>query len=571
MPALLKVLTYLAFTTFHVKITNVTSPIFGLCHTLSVKKNDTDEAMTIKKGGTTQGIRLTLNIERSEYWNLISAEYGVRLLVHPQGTFPTLQRGGIIASPGRSVHIGVKRKLTKRLPGYEGSCTETFMESPIRTKLKSLHLDFDLENLKYTYEHCNTLCQNTLLFSKCQCLDEQPTSATIAKWKFCNPCNKTAGIEGKYLDVVLKALNKRFEIVFARDREWGSSLSDGNWTGMIGMIQRGEANLAFNSLSITDSRFDVVDFSRVYLIEDMTFQIKKPGTLPPSLALFRPFDFTIWMAVTITLLLMPLVIKYLLNTKDTYIKIFLKCFGSLLNQSSITKHYVSRNIVGSWLVFGMILTLSYSAILLSVLTVPLQIPAVKNFEELSEAVMKRGYRICLPKGSSILEFLIHSDKKHLKFLGQTALRNNWYSGSSQCAIDTNCAVMSYRSLFQIVAGPENWKVYYMSEESLLSLNFAFGMEKGFRYKKQLNTIISRASSAGIYNKFVSDESYKYLLFKASTMYINKETKAFSIRDLLGCFLILSLGLSLSTLTFIGEVVYHRFKKRKKAVFELNFY
>ncbi|GBM01937.1 Acid-sensing ion channel 1 [Araneus ventricosus] len=139
-------------TTFYVKITNVTSPIFGLCHTLSVKKNDTDKAMTIKKGGTTQGIRLTLNIERSEYWDLISAEYGVRLLVHPQGTFPTMQRGGIIASPGRSVHVGVKRRLTKLLPGYEGSCTETFLESPIRKRLKSLHLDFDLENLKYTYE-----------------------------------------------------------------------------------------------------------------------------------------------------------------------------------------------------------------------------------------------------------------------------------------------------------------------------------------------------------------------------------------------------------------------------------
>ncbi|GBM01938.1 hypothetical protein AVEN_269549-1 [Araneus ventricosus] len=344
-----------------------------------------------------------------------------------------------------------------------------------------------------------------------------------------------SGLEGRYLDVVLKALNKRFEIVAARDREWGSPSAGGNWTGMIGMVQRGDAHLAFNSLSITSSRFSVVDFSSVYSIDDMTFRIKKPGTLPPSLALIRPFDSTIWIAIIITLLLMPFLMKCLLNAKDTYINIFLKFLGSLLNESTITNRYFSRNIVASWLVFGMILTLSYSAILLSVLTVPLQMAAVKNFEELSEAVMKRGYQLYVPKGSSIIDFLINSDKKHLKFLGETALRNNWYSGNSdvyQCSIQTDCAMMTYRNLFQIMAGPENWKIYYMSEDSLMSLSFAFAMGKGFRYKKQLNTIISRASSAGIYNKFVNDESYKYLLHKSSTMYVREETKAFTVSDLL---------------------------------------
>ncbi|GFU42100.1 hypothetical protein NPIL_351781 [Nephila pilipes] len=180
-------------TSFRVDISNVTSPIFGLCHTIAVKNNKTNQPITIKKGGTTQGIRLTLNIERAEYWDLISSEYGVRLLVHPQGTFPTLQRGGIIASPGRSVHVGVKRKFTRLLPGSEGACTENFQDSQITERLKSMNLDFDLKSLKYTYEHCNTVCQNTLLFSKCGCLDEQPTRTSMAKWRFCSPCNKTEG------------------------------------------------------------------------------------------------------------------------------------------------------------------------------------------------------------------------------------------------------------------------------------------------------------------------------------------------------------------------------------------
>ncbi|GIX87323.1 lig_chan-Glu_bd domain-containing protein [Caerostris darwini] len=82
-------------------------------------------------------------------------------------------------------------RFTKLLPGNEGSCTEHFQDSQIFERLKIMDLDFDLDSLKYTYEHCNTLCQNTMLFSQCQCLDEQPTGTARAKWKFCSPCNKT--------------------------------------------------------------------------------------------------------------------------------------------------------------------------------------------------------------------------------------------------------------------------------------------------------------------------------------------------------------------------------------------
>ncbi|XP_054713524.1 amiloride-sensitive sodium channel subunit beta-like [Uloborus diversus] len=139
-------------TSFRVVVSNVTSPVFGLCHSISVRDKKENRGVSVKKGGTTNGLRLTLNIEREDYWNLISAEFGVRLLVHPQFTYPTLKRGGIVISPGRSAHIGVRR-------------------------------------------HCNTLCENTILFSTCGCLDEQPRSAKDSSgWKFCNPCNKEHAI-----------------------------------------------------------------------------------------------------------------------------------------------------------------------------------------------------------------------------------------------------------------------------------------------------------------------------------------------------------------------------------------
>ncbi|GIX91321.1 hypothetical protein CEXT_274411 [Caerostris extrusa] len=196
-------------TSYRVDITQVTSPIFGLCHTLSVKNNLTDQPATVKRGGTTQGTTSS-DVEHRKV-NVLGLDiFRIRREAAgpSSGHLPHTAERGIIASPGRSVHIGVRRvgmrislllnqcdpqatRFTKLLPGNEGSCTEHFQDSQIFERLKIMDLDFDLDSLKYTYEHCNTLCQNTMLFSQCQCLDEQPTGTARAKWKFCSPCNKT--------------------------------------------------------------------------------------------------------------------------------------------------------------------------------------------------------------------------------------------------------------------------------------------------------------------------------------------------------------------------------------------
>lgn len=89
------------------------------------------------------GIRLTLNIEKELYWDLISPEYGVRILVHPQGTLPTLQKGGIILNPGKSVHIGIKRVSRS-----------TVVHKLVRTRVKAKTID----TRKSIFSETDTLC-----------------------------------------------------------------------------------------------------------------------------------------------------------------------------------------------------------------------------------------------------------------------------------------------------------------------------------------------------------------------------------------------------------------------------
>lgn len=48
------------------------------------------------------------------------------------------------------------------------------------------------------------------------------------------------------------------------DGAWGS-LNDGVWNGMIGMIDRGEVDVAVSDFTVTTERFQVADFTLSFL------------------------------------------------------------------------------------------------------------------------------------------------------------------------------------------------------------------------------------------------------------------------------------------------------------------
>ncbi|GBL92598.1 Acid-sensing ion channel 4 [Araneus ventricosus] len=160
------------------------SPRYGLCHTISVKQLSLQNVTT---PGLALGLRLTLNIQRDEYFNLLSPEYGARLLVHPAGTYPTLQRGGVVLQPGTKTYVSVRMRKIDRLPWPYGECTYEFEQSPLAYHLRKTGQHELLKHRIYTYEYCQTLCRDAYLLKQCDCSEE----ISQGNSKFCDPCNIT--------------------------------------------------------------------------------------------------------------------------------------------------------------------------------------------------------------------------------------------------------------------------------------------------------------------------------------------------------------------------------------------
>ncbi|KAF8785859.1 Acid-sensing ion channel 4-A like protein [Argiope bruennichi] len=163
------------------------SPRYGLCHTISVNQLSLQNVTT---PGLALGLRLTLNIQRDEYLNLLSPEYGARLLVHPAGTYPTLQRGGVVLQPGTKTYVSVRMRKIDRLPWPYGECTYEFEQSPLAYHLQKTGQYELLKHRIYTYEYCQTLCRDAYLLKQCDCSEE----ISQGNSKFCDPCNITQAL-----------------------------------------------------------------------------------------------------------------------------------------------------------------------------------------------------------------------------------------------------------------------------------------------------------------------------------------------------------------------------------------
>ncbi|GFR17070.1 glutamate receptor ionotropic, delta-1 [Trichonephila clavata] len=374
------------------------------------------------------------------------------------------------------------------------------------------------------------------------------------------------GIEGRFMDLLSKILKFKYILMSPHDGEFGTLHGNESWSGLIGMVQRKEVDIALNLLSITEDRVKVVDFSEPYTLQDVTFIVSKPGPLPPTLALLYPFDEATWISIAIVLTVASLILIRFLKLNISHQKLFLELLGSLVKQPLTVKSRSTRSRLtfSFWWCFALLMSMSYSSALLSFITIPLQKEPLKNFKELSQAVRKGTYKCFSLKGSSILSILQTSRQEHLRFLGKVIGDNKWYHDFSKLEHLKNAkvksAVIDNQFKLQLLLGKLNFGSYAMSKDVLISLNLAVALRKDFCCKSTLNKVISRLRAAGLYAKLEKEEWLRIWIARSQTIFQEMDNSlVLSVGDISGTLIFLATGLTVSLIVLSCE----------NAVFYLN--
>lgn len=384
------------------------------------------------------------------------------------------------------------------------------------------------------------------------------------------------GVESEMLNILSKTLNFEYDLVIAEDKEWGQEGPDGNWTGLIGKVTRGDVDMAISNIVMTRHRAEAADFSTFYTLEESTFIIgKHQHTGRESLAYLYPFEFPVWLCIFITLAIFTCLFYRFSNNKSTLGQIILRLFSSLLRQPFKMSFSSNKEklLVLTWLFFALVVSLCYSATLLSFLTIPLQPPVVQNFVELSKAVEKGTHKCYLWSNGSTIQFLTESKEDHLRSIGNAIVRNKWYLSATNdefkfgTYIKHNSCVLRSRNILRMFHSvPYLKSKFLIARDGLGVWPVAIALKRDFCCKKKLDSIISRLRSSGIYPKLLNDNAVN-MWNKNLNNNVEDEDQENSTtlkkKDIYGPLILLIIGHSSSAIVFLGEIVYFRWRDKIK--------
>uniref|UniRef100_A0A7E4UMD3 Glutamate receptor n=1 Tax=Panagrellus redivivus TaxID=6233 RepID=A0A7E4UMD3_PANRE len=199
------------------------------------------------------------------------------------------------------------------------------------------------------------------------------------------------------LEKISELRNFTYEIHEVRDKTYGVKESSGKWTGMVGELQSGVADLAVASLTVTYTRSEVLDFTVPYMHLGISILFKRPETSNPSLFHFMyPLGFDVWVLTLSAYIGTAFVLWGLArlspneNRKKqgrfTLGNSFWFLVASLMQQGPeiSPKSASTRLVTGFWWLFALIFISSYTANLAAFLTTERMITPIENADDLAK-------------------------------------------------------------------------------------------------------------------------------------------------------------------------------------------
>ncbi len=119
---------------------------------------------------------------------------------------------------------------------------------------------------------------------------------------------------------------------------WGEERSPGNFTGLMGDLQRGVADVGWAQLFIIPNRVVIVDYTSAYDTDYLCYMVAKPEALPAWTAVVLPFEPIMWLSVVVCYsiaILATLFLVWFLKQRDVfpYVDCCFYVFGAAMDES----------------------------------------------------------------------------------------------------------------------------------------------------------------------------------------------------------------------------------------------
>ncbi|XP_045590487.2 glutamate receptor ionotropic, delta-1-like [Procambarus clarkii] len=389
-------------------------------------------------------------------------------------------------------------------------------------------------------------------------------------------------IDARLIHTFAATLNFTFEIHEEPNRTWGVEMTVGNFSGMIGLLQREQIDFCTVTGPLAN-RLRVVEYLKCYPSDPFTVTSLKPTLLPKYLALVRPFEGELWVALLVSVVMWGVTLWLLQRAwqwvaggrRVGLIPSLLYGYGALMqNLPSDPSISVSgRMLVGWWLVFCLIITTGFSSSLMAHLTVKERSRPLETLEDLvNQPHWKWGTDPWMLTEAAVDYFSKHPNPvtRHIFHKMEVmqvddALRKVLAGGFSFISYK-NYVTVIIETRYSDVRG--NTPLYISNKAFPILAAFGWGIRKGAPFLQRFTQLMTRLEAAGIITYWTGDlmarrvrEERKAPTLLTTTILVNTnqdegEEVVLSLNHLQGAFYMLLVGSCVAFLTLLGENLAH---------------
>lgn len=208
------------------------------------------------------------------------------------------------------------------------------------------------------------------------------------------------GIELRILEVMQNYLNFTIDIMEPRN----GSLSPGDQ--VVAEVERGLADIGAAGCYVTTDRLAMVEMTVGHSRDCAAFLTLTSKALPRYRAIFGPFQYTVWIALTVTYLIAifplafsdKLTLRHLIGNSSEVENMFWYVFGTFTNcftfsgknSWSSSKKNSTRMLIGWYWVFTIIITACYTGSIIAFVTLPVFPTTMNTISQLLSGFYRVG-------------------------------------------------------------------------------------------------------------------------------------------------------------------------------------
>lgn len=372
------------------------------------------------------------------------------------------------------------------------------------------------------------------------------------------------GLEIRLIQSIAKCMNMTLLLrIPPGDERGGIQLKNGTWTGLRADIVYGEADIIFASLLRKLEDHLVFDVTVNYFTDRFTWFVARAKSYPRWLGMVRVFDPLTWLVGFLVIILASIFMRFLFSfhtvkhneVSRSYWK-FSLCLSSIwavfLGEGVPTMpcSLPLRTFFLSMIIYSLAVNTIFQAFFTSYVVNPGLLHQVSNVDELVESDLIYAFYYVLDK------FLTKDFLQKLK----PRVQCEPFKCLDYVATYDNYATFCGRALLAyIVDGlvkQEGKHEIYAFRDDSFQLNSVMLLPKGNHLLDRINVVMTHAVEAGLPNQFLKSilDTRKIEAGTLALKDLSDEYCALSLNHLQGSFFFLLIGLALSLVTFLFELL-----------------